>query len=364
MKLNFKKISAVFGSVIMAGASLGFAAAAAYPAPFVQNGVANVAIVTGGGAGVSALDATNAGSIEANLGTYVTGGTTTVNGEHVELDRPSTLMHIGNTTTQVFGRQVTKTDLPTLLADGTYRDNGSTDHDYTQTLNLSNLKLNYFDESSYGGDSNTPAIGVNLSSEDEVLNYTLTFQDQPNVTSKMRFTNIDIMGKTYYVLSATTSEIDLLDSSASASLSQGGSTTLTAGNATYTVSAPYIDSNGNVKLTVNGETTDTLQKGDTYKLSDGSYVGIKDVLAQAYSGGASQVDFAIGAGKIVLKKDLATVQVNGNSVDGLKSNFTTSSGKISKIIIQWTIGGDNTAVTKDNSVTIQRLLELHCLLAE
>ena len=51
MKLNFKKISAIGASLLLTGMSIGLAAASAYPAPFIEGGAANVAIVYGTGAG-------------------------------------------------------------------------------------------------------------------------------------------------------------------------------------------------------------------------------------------------------------------------------------------------------------------------
>ncbi|MDO8516773.1 MAG: hypothetical protein Q7S33_01490, partial [Nanoarchaeota archaeon] len=50
MKFNFKKIATVIGSVLMVGSTMGIAAASAYPAPFVQNGAASVAVVVGANA--------------------------------------------------------------------------------------------------------------------------------------------------------------------------------------------------------------------------------------------------------------------------------------------------------------------------
>ena len=49
--INFKKISAITGSALMLGMTMGVAAAANYPAPFVSGGAANVAIVYGTGTG-------------------------------------------------------------------------------------------------------------------------------------------------------------------------------------------------------------------------------------------------------------------------------------------------------------------------
>jgi hypothetical protein len=350
--INFKKIAAVASGLLVAGLTLGTAAAATFPAPFVQGGVADVAIVYGTGAGVSPLDFTQAGNIQTKLGESMpsAGTTNTIQGENVELDRPSTLLHLGNGIGDVFGRSVTKNDMPTLLADGTYRDSGSTDHDYTQKIDVANLSLSQFDLSNYDSSvgSTTPVIGFPISSGDNILNYTLTFQDSVD-PNDMNFTNLELMGTSYYVLSATTSKLTLLDSGSSASLGAGDTTTLTVGNQTYDVSVAYIDST-NVQLTINGVTTDSLVQGDTYKLADGTYVGIKKVLSQGYSGGISKVDFAIGAGKIEMDNG-TTVQVNGNAIDGVTSTISNSGSKITNIAIQWA-ASDDTAVTKDTSLTM------------
>lgn len=64
-------------------------------------------------------------------------------------------------------------------------------------------------------------------------------------------------------------------------------------NVTYVISVPYLDSNEKVKLIVNGENTDTLQIGDSYKLKDGAFVKIIDVLFQSYQGGVDYVKFIL-----------------------------------------------------------------------
>ena len=53
--------------LLMTGLSAGVVAAANYPAPFVESGVANAAIVHGTGTGVSALDAVEAGTFKQVL---------------------------------------------------------------------------------------------------------------------------------------------------------------------------------------------------------------------------------------------------------------------------------------------------------
>ncbi|MBU3913434.1 MAG: hypothetical protein KKE50_05065, partial [Nanoarchaeota archaeon] len=65
MKFNFRKIASVFASVVMLGSTVGIAAAANYPAPFVSGGAADVAIIYGNNAAFS--DGLAAGEIQSSL---------------------------------------------------------------------------------------------------------------------------------------------------------------------------------------------------------------------------------------------------------------------------------------------------------
>jgi len=65
MKFNFRKIASVLASVVMLGSTVGIAAAANYPAPFVSGGAANVAVVYGSSAAFS--DGLAAGDLQSNL---------------------------------------------------------------------------------------------------------------------------------------------------------------------------------------------------------------------------------------------------------------------------------------------------------
>ena len=67
MKNIFRKVATIAGSALMIGATAAMAAAAAYPAPFVQSGAANVAVVYGGNAAVS--DVVGAANIGSDLAT-------------------------------------------------------------------------------------------------------------------------------------------------------------------------------------------------------------------------------------------------------------------------------------------------------
>ena len=82
MKFNFKKVSALGSSLIVAGMSIVTPITAAnYPAPFVTNGnLSPTSIVWGSGTGVSIVDNQKAITIQQDLLSQVTssGGTVVV----------------------------------------------------------------------------------------------------------------------------------------------------------------------------------------------------------------------------------------------------------------------------------------------
>jgi hypothetical protein len=75
--MKFKKITAIATGLLMTGLTVASAAAAAFPAPFVKDGKADVAIVYGADADLVASN-----NVHTALGKYVTetGTTTTVEG--------------------------------------------------------------------------------------------------------------------------------------------------------------------------------------------------------------------------------------------------------------------------------------------
>ncbi|MBU2104479.1 MAG: hypothetical protein KKF67_01745, partial [Nanoarchaeota archaeon] len=152
--ISFKKVSAILSSAVMIGASIGMAAAANFPAPFVSGGIANVAIVYGTGSGVSSLDLIQSGNIQANLQSYMTGassgGSSSVTGgDSVLLAKSSDNLNINNTWSGVFTGTVTDDNLKTLLADGTYIADDNDEFDYEQKITLGNPELKHFRDSDY-----------------------------------------------------------------------------------------------------------------------------------------------------------------------------------------------------------------------
>jgi hypothetical protein len=348
MKFSFKKIAAVLAGAVMLGSTIGFAAN--YPAPFVQNGQADVAVVYGS---TATADLAAATSIANDLATGVTTTSATVGaGEKVLIQKGSTKFQIGANASDVWGSgAITKSELPTLLADGTFTNKAGNDFDYTQKLNLgNNLVLTHFVDSDYK--ANVPVLGMKISSGKEVLNYTLDFTTNVEsvVSTAGRLTDIEsktipILGKNYYILAAengtaagTDTKLTLLDSANEATVLEGTPSTVSVGSKTYTIETTAIGSDY-VVLKVNGETTDKLAESATKKLSDGTVVGIKSILYTSKESGTSKVVVSVGTGKLEMTSGQDIV-LNGETITNLKGYITraTPSGskeKIDKIVINW-----------------------------
>jgi hypothetical protein len=250
--------------------------------------------------------------------------------------------------TGVYSSDIDEDELPELLADGIYVDNDNDEFDYTQKIQLYPTQLTMFEDNDYAEDE--PTIGFRIANGVNVLNYTLTMTDQPLIED-LATSDLMIMGKSYYVLSNSSSGINkiltLLDSAEEAILNEGSTATV----AGHSVSIAYI-SNTEVKLTVDGVTTNSLSETNTQKLADGSYLGIKDILYNSKEGTVSSVEFSIGTGKLKLTSG-SDVEINDDVVNELGATITNNSDgdKLASIMIQWD-ADDDLFITTDRSETM------------
>jgi len=345
MKKIFRKAITVLGSAALIGATVGAAAAAAYPAPFTSN----TAIVVGANAAPS--DNIAAASIASDLNANAASGTVTVTGgDSYKIEKTSTKFHLGDYIGNITSSNLDEDELPTLLAKGKYVDDDNDEFDYTQKIKLNNdtIQLKMFSDSSYAKDE--PTLGFRLQNEDFIMNYTLDMTDKPYFND-LATTELPLMGKNYYVLSVGSSNdtITLLDSASSVILAEGDSTTMTAGGKSYTVSIAFISSS-EVKLIVNGETTNSIQEAQTFKLSDGAYVGIKDIMYSSKDTGISQVEFSIGSGKLYIQ-DAQRVEMNDEDVRNVYGYIVNSSTQLDDIVLKWT-ANDETFITADDEIVM------------
>jgi hypothetical protein len=326
--MKYKKILATVGSVLMLGATAAGAFAANYPAPFSSEGAV---VVVGADAPADMAAATN---INSNLaGRLVTGTSVSVEGgDSYKVEGASDKWNLGDKATAFRSGLITKNDLKELLEDGTFRDKNNTDRRYTQEIQLNeSLALSHF--SDYDYKSEEPTIGFHVDDNTQVLSYALNFVSTPH-QSAVSEKEIVILGKSYYILSATngsSQKIELLDSANKIMVEEGESKSV----GKYVVEISSV-SNLEARLVINGEQTTALKKGSTYKLSDGSYVGIIDVVQANRERDTHKVELAIGSGKMSLTDGQSLRLNDKEDVREIISviNFT-SAGNLQKIGFVW-----------------------------
>src|SRR3989338_9114404 len=374
MKFNFRKIASVLTGAVMLSSTIALAAAANFPSDFVKSTGGDVAIAYGSNAAPTDFATvveinsfltgelaklTTSSSSSSSSGTTVTGAK-----DSIKLSRSSDNINLRNSLSRVWGNTVSKDDLPKILADGVYKNKKNTEYKYDQKVTLgSALQLEFFSDSDYNNQQ--PSLGFNLTSSHDVLNYTLAFQTQPvsTVTSgdlvDFETTNLNIFGKQYYILdfknaTATTAKMTLLDSANIGLVKEGETGTTTVDGKNYETSITFI-STTKTKLTINGETSDSLAICDTYKLTDGTYVGIRDILARDIAGTTGQVEFSIGKGKLEIENAKA-VKLNDksyNDVTGFitKGSATSSGETLDRIVLQWRTN-DKAFLAPDKELTM------------
>ena len=133
---------------------------------------------------------------------------------------------------------------------------------------------------------------------------------------------IDILGNEYTIISTTHESkdsvaIDLLGGSLEDTMQEYQTKTYDMDGVSYeikVIAVTYTNDKLKTMLEVNGERTDNLEVGETYTLSDGTEVGIKELLENEgqEAAGGDLVTFYIGAKKITL----ADSNITDDSYDG------------------------------------------------
>ncbi|VVB82068.1 Uncharacterised protein [uncultured archaeon] len=328
MRINFKKISAIAASALMAGMTMGVAAAANYPNPFVVSGAANVAVVYGTGAGVSSLDLVQAGNIQANLQSYMTGssaGSASIVGEAIGLDTTGKRIYV-NTSMNTVKSILTKSDLPTVLADTSF--SGNVDATATQTISLGSNPMVTFAKQPTGSDDPNFGLSTSTSSSNYIYNATATFSKAINFTSAdSKGQDLTLFGQKYTVSSSTdATSLVLLQSAQKIDLSSASSRTadVTIAGQKYT-----IDLVATTGTTATIKVTDASGASDTKTVTEASskkIQGITIAVTSASSSTASgdSASVVAGADKVTLTSGSSvTFGDTGTVIDGTKVDFGT-----------------------------------------
>ncbi len=353
-----KRLFAVGTGVAMLGATAMGAFAATdlkdYPGMFVSEGKFNGLLVVGEKA--SPIDNLAMTDIAANMKYKKVAAAsttkTTVSGDAWMVGTASKKLEMANTNTTAVGEQIYdveqfigKGELG-ALADGTYSTTGSSSG-YTQYLYF-DIKNNAENEIVVykENDKEVTSDFLFVKSSANIGEYVLEFSSSPESTIQdtagatsatgvvlddFENTKIKMLGREFTIVLARRPQSDpthslkltLMGGAASGSLLESESTTVAVGDKSYDVALSYVDTTY-AKFTVNGEQTDKLQVGDTFKLADKNEIGVSEILYQNYAGGVHSANFFVGASKIELRDNNVTALSAGENA--LKVGTETING--------------------------------------
>ncbi len=350
MKFNFKKVSAIGTSILLAGMSMGVAAAANYPSPFVVGGTADVAIVYGTGTGVSALDVVQSGNIQTDLQSFMGASTTgdgdvTTEGEIVSLDTGSGgRIYLNNSINK--RETLTKSNLPTVLADTSF--SGNVDATITQSIvigaghtassasNLVGSNTVVFAKQPKSGDE--PVIGLSMGNKTwPMYNLSATFKAINFSHSDSEGETLTLFGKDYVISTATTpgatGDLVLFSTAEEVTLTKSGvenpSVSVTISGTDYTVTLLNGDSTS-ATIDVDGESKD-ITEGSSKKIG-GIDIAVKSVTSSDVAGITATL--LVGAEKITFKDgSRVTTGSEGTAIKGTDVTITGGPGAATELRI-------------------------------
>ena len=347
--INFRKIASVLSSVVMVSSTVALAAAANYPAPFVQGGAADVAVVWGSSAQTTDLVAVT--DITSNLATKLaaqtaSGSTTTgggaVSGEAVELFTSGKKIYLNDSLNKERSL-LTKSNLPIALADGSFQGDVSATYDNKIDIGTTSGENNRLVFGQHPTSDNDPVYAFKLgtTSGTTVYNLTVTFNKAVAFNhSDSKSQKLSLFGSTYTIGSETDgTDLVLLKSSQKISLTNSNpSAEVTVDSKVYTVElVSSSDSAATVKV------TDSTGASDSRTIDEGKSKTIKGLEVAVES--ADETNFAlsstlsVGANKIKLRDNTAVkIGSDEKTLDGTNVRFGDAGSQrpnnITKIVFQ------------------------------
>jgi hypothetical protein len=320
-----KRIVALGITSAMLGATLLAAGAADlkdFPRPlFVDNnGVFSGKFVVGRDAGMDNIGATmimaavQAAAYKETTVSGTGGSVVTVEGDAYQVKQGSNILELTEALSSV--KQLVDKNGLTALKSGKFTTGRGT-YDYDQYISLPTASVVY--EKNSGGlpvdDTDKPAWFLKMANGAQAYEYQLKFVNQAESDESTSSTNhlkdfenkkITMLGKEMSLTSAINNSKDLsltfMGGAVQDTLTEGQTKTYTIDGKDYEVTLVTVDSSSPAKalFKINGETTDSVNEGDTFRLSDGTELGIKTVLVQNFAEGKRMVEFYLGAEKVVL----------------------------------------------------------------
>ncbi len=366
MSKTMNKIGTIFAAVTLVGATMVGAMAAdlsQLPAPFVQNGVADVAIVVGANAATAdvlgSIDI--ASMLQANAVTTTAVETSGNSKATVEggasIDQSGNPLLLGGSL-QTAKPRMTSSDLPDLLADGDITlEANSKDYKYSQYLTFGSGATVNFDKNPSGLD--TPTLYLNT--RQPLWTYNMSVRGTPlDLTNATNSETITMLGKTFTFDPTTTAtgDIVLYGSDNTQYLTLNQPETVQYEGKSYTVEITGGNSNSNsgtsgsgtVVVSVNG-VSKTVKQDDSVTIN-GLPIFAKDVFVTDIPTLSAAATLFVGSQKITFSGGaspspaFSTLQVNGDSINGLQAEvWGTNNAAVSSIVIEFTPGDLNSDVS-------------------
>ncbi|MBN2203375.1 MAG: S-layer protein [Candidatus Aenigmarchaeota archaeon] len=371
--MQFKKLAAIAGSAIMAGMSLAAPVLAtsvtsldsisdmvgvsdstvSFPLFVVGAGAATADVAAGIDVAVnmaSNAKTTSQVSVEG-VSVGITGGTDMSTGTN-----PIVTWDNFASSKQV----LTATDLPTLLAGGSYIDQGSVSVPYAQYLTFNNTATNgqvvYMKRT--GGTA--PELGLKFTGGYNVYTYLMSFTKQiSEAVSSGSVTNmvnsqISMLGKDWTITAATTAgsndlALTLLSGKNSQTVTTEESSTYSVDGTDYTVTLVAVGTINSVAaatLSVEGgglsaPQTVQIQNGQTKTLSDGTLIGVTSIFTTTKTGAIDSAVVFLGADKL----ELADTDMTSSTP---YSGVTVNGQSLTDVKVVMTGTASSTALTMDN----------------
>lgn len=350
----------MLASTAMIASTVGLAAAANYPAPFVQNGAANVAVVYGSTAAATDLVAVTdiVSNLQAKLAAQTASGGTTSSasvsgGEAYALFTSSSALQINASLSSVRS-SVTESNLPTVLTDGTF--SGNVDADMAFSIDVGSNPRVQFLQQPTSDDDPVAGIAVGTTATNYLYNATISFNKAVNFThADSEGETITLFGQDFTVASATDfDDLVLLKSTQTVDLSSdvNPSATVVVGEKEYTitlVSATDTDA----RITV----TDSAGKSETKSINEDASKTVNGVeVAVTFANEDTalnklQAEIIVGTSRLTLTSGQEVkIGTDDVPVDGTNVYFTGDVDAITKIVVQaFAPEGDMDAITPGNS---------------
>lgn len=359
--MNFKQIGSIMASFAMFGATMGLAAAAAYPNAFTSSGGSDVAIVVGRSAAqtdfVAATDVGNNlnAAIAANA---ASGGEVSTSGETYALFS-GTRIYMNDSVNKVRA-SITSSNLPSILGDDEF--NGNVDADVTHRIILGGNPIVTFAKQPTGDEDPQTGVALSTTVSNYLYNATVNFDQQVNFSnSDSEGEDLMLFGQKFTVASATTAtKLVLLKSSQTLNLGIGGSNPnpsqqVTIDGKVYTVELiAASDTSATVRVTDSAGNSDSKEINEAAsKKVQGLEVAV-NLADESDALGSLSAEISVGSNKVTLEHN-SEVKLGSDetSVDGTKvvfSNETIPSEKVDWITFQVAAGdSDEDAITPGNS---------------